>query len=94
MKKDNSKANVSLSLGVINGQFGQNGGHPGSQNLNFQHSNTDKPGPQAPGSPSKRIQMQHNPLQLPELIINKNKINFGSKKLKLNIDDAKLASRP
>ena len=38
--------------------------------------------------------MQHNPLQLPELIINKNKINFGTKKLKLNIDDAKLTNRP
>jgi hypothetical protein len=38
--------------------------------------------------------MQHNPLLLPELIINKNKINFGSKKFQLHMDENKLANRP
>ena len=37
--------------------------------------------------------MHQNGLMLPELIINKNKINFGNKSFKLNIDEMKLSSR-
>jgi len=63
---------VSLSLGIVHGNTTRhNQGVSGSM------------GP-TPASSSKR---GHPGILLPELIINKNKVNVGNKSFKLNVDE-------
>lgn len=47
----------------------------------------------ASSGPGKRGQMQPNGILLPELIINKNKINFGSKQYKMHAEDQRVSTR-
>lgn len=90
-KKDNSKANVSMSMGVVHGQFSQN--HKGGTSTSMPSHGTGA-GPSGPGGgPSKRGQMQPNGILLPELIINKNKINFGSKQYRMHADEQRVSNR-
>lgn len=93
-KKDNSKANVSMSMGTVHGQFSQ--GHHGQKGGASTSMPSHGAGPGlsgVPGGPSKRGQMQPNGILLPELIINKNKINFGSKQYRMHADEQRVSNR-
>lgn len=95
-----SKANVSMSMGHVHGQFSSGSNHhnrgAGASSSVPSHG-TGQHGHSGGAGGGKRGQMHHHPgpngLLLPELIINKNKINFGSKQYRMHADDQRVSNR-
>ena len=95
-----SKANVSMSMGHVHGQFASGNNHPnrgtGASSSVPSHG-TGQYGNPGGAAGGKRGQMHPHPgpngLLLPELIINKNKINFGSKQYRMHADDQRVSNR-
>jgi hypothetical protein len=81
-----------MSMGAVHGQFSQNQNPKGTSSSMPSHGGGGPTGGAA-GGPSKRGQVQANGILLPELIINKNKINFGSKQYKMHADDHRVSTR-